>query len=129
MGMSSYRSPMSMYGMQMGAGGVPMAGMAQPLVEGKGKGRAVDFDAQMAKAFEALSTEETQSARIVEVDGQAVENAEKPETAEDLRKYVGCTSIRNSLVDRLTEPGRSCAHPQSHLRRNPWRSGKPSSIS
>ncbi|KAL1700971.1 hypothetical protein EV121DRAFT_213092 [Schizophyllum commune] len=86
MGMSSYRSPMSMYGMQMGAGGVPMAGMAQPMVEGKGKGRAVDFDAQMAKAFEALSTEETQSARIVEVDGQAIENAEKPETAEDLRK-------------------------------------------
>ncbi|KAL1695566.1 hypothetical protein GGG16DRAFT_121754 [Schizophyllum commune] len=86
MGMSSYRSPMSMYGMQMGAGGMPMGGIAQPMVEGKGKGRAVDFDAQMAKAFEALSTEETQSARIVEVDGQAVENAEKPETAEDLRK-------------------------------------------
>ncbi|KAL1736128.1 hypothetical protein EV714DRAFT_279498 [Schizophyllum commune] len=86
MGMSSYRSPMSMYGMQTGAGGIPMGGMAQPMVEGKGKGRAVDFDAQMAKAFEALSTEETQSARIVEVDGQAVENAEKPETAEDLRK-------------------------------------------
>ncbi|KAI5890569.1 TPR-like protein [Schizophyllum commune H4-8] len=86
MGMSSYRSPMSMYGMQMGAGGMPMGGMAQPMVEGKGKGRAVDFDAQMAKAFEALSTEETQSARIAEVDGQAVENAEKPETAEDLRK-------------------------------------------
>ena len=82
-----------MYGMQMGAGGMPMGGMAQPMVEGKGKGRAVDFDAQMAKAFEALSTEETQSARIVEVDGQAVENAEKPETAEDLRKYVECASI------------------------------------
>ena len=70
-----------------------MGGRAQPMVEGKGKGRAVDFDAQMAKALEALSTEETQSARIVEVDGQAVENAEKPETAEDLRKYVECASV------------------------------------
>ncbi|KAL1755116.1 hypothetical protein FB107DRAFT_275097 [Schizophyllum commune] len=106
MGMSSYRSPMSMYGMQMGAGGMPMGGMAQPMVEGKGKGRAVDFDAQMAKAFEALSTEETQSARIVEVDGQAVENAEKPETAEDLRK--------------AWEELRSSAEPPSHESMAKW---------
>ncbi|TRM69484.1 hypothetical protein BD626DRAFT_474238 [Schizophyllum amplum] len=88
MGMSSYQNPMHGYGMQMGGSGMQMGGyMQQPGVpmqeaKGKGKSRAVDFDARMAKAFEALSTNEG-SARIVEVDGQAV--GDKPELGKDFR--------------------------------------------